>query len=72
MIILERDGSLRRDERAQERARASGTRWEQLARRAGAVMAQLRDGVDHGWQPAVAVPPARASLELEHNGLSRR
>ncbi len=63
MIMLERDGSLCRDERAQERARTSGTRLEQLARRAGAVLAQVRTGGDRGWRAGAAVPSARASLE---------
>ena len=69
MIILERDGSLYRDVRAQERARTSGARLEQLARRAGAVIAQMRDGIDRGSRPATA-PPARASLEKHSPPLS--
>ena len=48
MIMLERDGSLCRDERADARAASFGARWEQLTRRAGVMIAQVRDGVDRG------------------------
>ncbi len=70
MIMLERDGSLRRDERVQERARTSGSRWEHLARRAGAVLAQARAGIDRGWRLRAAPPPVRPSLK--HKRLPRR
>ena len=65
MIMLERDGSLRRDERVQARARASGSRWEQLARRAGAVLAQACEGVDRGWRLRTAAAPAGPLLKHE-------
>ena len=70
MIMLERDGSLRRDKRVQERARTSGARWEHLARRAGAVLAQARESVDRGWRLRAAAPPARPSPK--HKRLPRR
>ncbi len=46
MIIMERDGSLHWDERAQEQQRASGARWRQRARRVSAVNAPVRADVD--------------------------